>query len=55
MYSSPPSPAEGNENSEGDPEGGNFQGVGGLLREVFFFRGLSEIGELLINNSFSVG
>ena len=38
---------------EGGPKGDNFQGGGGLLTEVFP-GGLSNIGELLINNSFSV-
>ena len=50
----PPSPTEGNGNSEGGPKGGTFQGGGGLLTKVFLQRGLMKIGKLLINNSFSV-
>ena len=53
----PPPPTEGNGNSEatgGGQKGGNFRGGGGLLTEVFFPGGLGEIGELFINNSFSV-
>ena len=52
----PPTPTEGNGNSEGEggPKGGNFRVGGGLLTEVFFPGGLSKIGELLINTSFSV-
>ena len=61
MYRVVPYPlhSEGNGNSEagegeGGPKGGNFRGGGGLLTEVFFPGRLSKIGELFINNSFSV-
>ena len=38
----------------GGPKGANFRGCGVLFRAVFFLGGLSKIGQLLINNSFSV-
>ena len=54
----PPPPTQGGQREfrgEGDPKGGNFRGDGGLLTLVFFFPGgLSKIGELFINNGFSV-
>ena len=55
-YPPPPQPYGGQRlfRREGDPKGGNFWGGGGLLREDFFPVGVSKIGELLINNSFSV-
>ena len=54
----PPPPHGGQRAFRGDrgggKKGGNFRGGGGLLTEVFFPGGLGEIGELFINNSFSV-
>ena len=38
----------------GDLRGGNIRGGGVLLTELFFPGGLSKIGDLLINKSFSV-
>ena len=55
-YPPPPSPpTEGNGNSEGSggPKGDIFRGDGGCLQR-YFSRGLSKIGEFLINNCFSV-
>ena len=51
----PPPRSEGNGNSEGGrgPKGGNFRGVGDWLQR-FFPGDLGKIGELFINNSFSV-
>ena len=39
---------------EEGPKGGNFRGGGGVAYRGFFLGGLSKIGELLINSSFSV-
>ena len=39
---------------EEGPKGGNFRGNGGVAYRGFFPGGLSKIGELLINSSFSV-
>ena len=54
--SPPPQPYGGQRlfRGEGDPKGGNFRGGGGCSERIFFPVGLSKIGELLINNSFSV-
>ena len=51
-----PLPTEGQGNSEGRgaPKEDNFQGGEGLLSEVFSRESEYKIGELLINNSFSV-
>ena len=52
----PPPRSEGNGNSEagGGPKGGNFWGGWGIAYRDFFPGDLSNIGELFINNSFSV-
>ena len=54
----PPLPTEGNGNSEGRRgcrKGGNYRGNRGLLTlRGLFLGGLSKIGELLLNSSFSV-
>ena len=52
--SPPPKEGDGNSERKGGPKGGNFRGAWGVAYRGFFLGGLSKIGELLINNSFSV-
>ena len=54
LCSSRKHPTEGNGIWRGGaPKGGNFRWGGGSLTDDFFSRGLSKIGDLLMNNSIS--
>ena len=54
IHTLPVPPQRNSDGRWGGPKGGNFRGCGVLFRAFFFSGGLSKIGQLLINNSFSV-